>query len=708
MDDKQGGHGEDPPVHDPTEPTPEGPKQAFPDSQHFFKSLVEHSPDIFSVASADGRFEYFNPAVRSVLGYEPDELFGKQVSDFTHPDDVQAVAATIDWALTHPGQCHSVEHRFRHKNGSWRCLQSEGFSDIRKGGVLRLMATSRDITEQKAAEAALRETEQRYRKTFEQAGLGIAHLSLDGRYIRVNPAFCDMLGYTESELVTKTCPEVTHPDDLKADQETLLRVLRNGPQPSLNEKRFIRKDGKSVWAAITTTLLKDDSRSPLYFIRVAEDIDWRKRAEAELRRNSRRFSLLAWASQELLMDVDPEQAFQQLGYKAMMELNCDFYLSFIAREDQIELRAYAGIDREKAKAIETLEYGQAFCGEVATSGHPIVAEEIRTSLDPRTALLRSWGVRAYACHPLKFQERVLGTLAFGTISRDSFSADELAMMESFANHVSIAMGRRGLERELVEMHRREHEYASDLERRVRERTEELNKANAEIEDRRKVLESLARELTDAEHRERRQLAEMLHDGLQQLLVGTRLSMEAFSFRFQGSTEKQEIDRLCSLVQEAIESCRNLTCDLCPPTLSETGLAPAFQWLASQMMEKYGLEIELDIRGDVEPPNQSAKMLLFSSVRELLFNTVKHSGTKHSRLEMDLMADDIVVRVSDAGAGFEPSRVLADPGKSGFGLFSIRERMALFGGGMRIESAPGRGATFTLLMPQASAGGKPGG
>ncbi len=858
MNDGSGGRHSYPPVHDPDlpqsrekepdrEPVPEsknsshaGALPAFGNaiqgveqaatplvSDCVFRSLVENSQDIFTVASSDGRFQYINPVVGQILGYKPAELVGQPVLNFTHPDDVQLVEAAIERALTHPSQPESVEHRFRHKDGSWRYLHSQGFSDREQGGVLRLMVTSRDITEQKAsqailsenrhwlavaldaagqapwqmdlstgtvsasdrmfemygvsdpptkttraywrafileedqrrvwqnidraieekgeynveyrirrasdgavrwiasqgrlhsdadgqcrrligvladiterkrAEEALRESEQRYRRTFEQAGLGIAHISLEGQYLRVNPALCEMLGYDETELLNKTWRDVTAPEDLEAEEETLLRVLRNGSQPFLNEKRYVTKDGQRVWAAVTTSLLRDDTRSPLHFIRVVENVDWRKQAEAELRRSSRRFSLLAWTSHQLLVDGDPERALHQLGDRAMRELNCDFFLSFISREGHLQLSAHAGIEDRKANAIKGLECGQAICGEVARSGRRIIVEAVQTSPDPRIKPLRPWGVRAYACHPLTFQDRVLGTVSFGTMSRDSFSSDEQAMMESFANQVAIAMGRRLLEQQLIEMHRKEYEHASELERRVSERTKELNRANAEIEDRRRMLESLARELTGAEHRERRRLAEVLHDGVQQLLVGARFSLGALGSKLGKNKEKQEIDRVCDIVQEAIEASRSLTYDLCPPILSTAGLASAFEWLAEQMLEKHGLGVELDILQDVEPTNESAKMVLFSSVRELLFNTVKHSGAKQARLETRLHGESILVRVSDAGIGFEPSEVFSNPARPGFGLFSIRERVALFGGRLEVESVPGGGAEFTLIIP----------
>ncbi len=618
---------------------------------------------------------------------------------FILEEDRSRVLQTIDRAIEENGG-YNVEYRIRRaSDGAVRWIACQGRLHIGTDAHhARLIGVTADITEHKQTEEALRESEQRYRKTFEQAGLGIAHLSLEGRYLRVNPQLCHMLGYTEAELLNKTHWEVTAPEDRKAEEESLLRVLRDGSQTSFHEKRYIRKDGQRVWAAVTTSLLRDDDRNPLYFIRVVENIDWRKQTEAKLRRSSRRFLLLAWTSHHLLVDGEPERALQQLGYRAMSELNCDLFLSFINRGDYLQLSAHVGLDDHQAKAIERVEYGQAVCGEVARTGRRIVVERIQTSLDPRIKLLRSWGVQAYACHPLKFQEKVLGTVSFGATSRESFTPDEQALMESFANQVAIAVGRRFLERQLIEMHREEYEHASELERRVTERTKELNRANAEIEDRRRMLESLARELTGAEHRERRRLAEVLHDGLQQLLVGARFSLGGLGSKLEKNEEKQEIDRVCSVLQEAIEASRSLTYDLCPPVLSTPGLASAFEWLAEQMMEKHGLEVDLDIPEDLEPNSESAKVVLFSSVRELLFNTVKHSGAKHARLETRLHGDNILVRVSDSGMGFEPSAVLTNSAKAGFGLFSIRERVALFGGRMQIQSGPGRGAVFTLIIP----------
>ncbi len=426
------------------------------------------------------------------------------------------------------------------------------------------------------------------------------------------------------------------------------------------------------------------------------DITARTQAEEELEKDSRCFALLAWTSNQLLLTTDPAETLRRLSQQAMFDLGCEIFLSYLAHQ-RLHLHSYLGISEEQARAIEYLDYGQGICGTVAEEGHRIVVEHVHQSYDPRAEIIRKWGVGAYACYPLAYRDKIIGTLAFGTTSRETFGPDNLALMESFSGQVAIAMGRRLVEEQLRRMHAREREYAAELENLVQQRTEQLVRANAEIRKRTSALESLTRELTEAEHRERRRMAELLHDGLQQLLVGAQLSAR-FLHTNATQDQKPEIERLSRTLAEAIQTSRTLTYDLCPPVLLHPGLGSAFVWLAGQMKEKQGLKIELEISEDVEPSSESAKVFLFNAVRELLFNVVKHSGTCEARLELGVSADALQVRVSDAGIGFDPTCIGAEPAKAGFGLFSIQERMPLFEGTMEINSRPGCGSSVILTIP----------
>jgi PAS domain S-box-containing protein len=141
----------------------------------------------------------------------------------------------------------------------------------------------RNRAERARAEEAIYESEERFRATFDQAAVGMSHVAPDGTYLRVNQKFCDITGYSRSELLNLSFPEITHPDDLARDADQARRVL-SGEIPTYSlEKRYIRKDGTTVWTNRTISLVRDAAGNPKYFIAVAQDITAAKRMEAQLR-----------------------------------------------------------------------------------------------------------------------------------------------------------------------------------------------------------------------------------------------------------------------------------------------------------------------------------------------------------------------------------------------------------------------------------------
>jgi PAS domain S-box-containing protein len=150
------------------------------------------------------------------------------------------------------------------------------------GSIVRLDGITSDITERKRAEEALRESEERFRAAFEQAAVGVAHTDSDGYWLRVNRKFCDIVGYDEAELIGRTWQEMTHPDDLAADYARALQLLAGEIPTYSMEKRFIRKDALPVWVNMTTSLVRDSSGKSKYAIVVMEDITARKQAEEQL------------------------------------------------------------------------------------------------------------------------------------------------------------------------------------------------------------------------------------------------------------------------------------------------------------------------------------------------------------------------------------------------------------------------------------------
>jgi len=142
--------------------------------------------------------------------------------------------------------------------------------------VLGLEQRSRELEK---SVVALQESENRFRKTFELAGAGIVHVSLGGRFIRVNQRFCDIVGYTQDEMLELRFQDITHPDDLEADLANVRRILDGEITTYSMEKRYLRKDSSIVWVSLTVSLVRDESGDPRYFIAVIEDTTERKHAE---------------------------------------------------------------------------------------------------------------------------------------------------------------------------------------------------------------------------------------------------------------------------------------------------------------------------------------------------------------------------------------------------------------------------------------------
>ena len=234
---------------------------------------------------------------------------------------------------------------------------------------------------------------------------------------------------------------------------------------------------------------------------------------------------------------------------------------------------------------------------------------------------------------------------------------------------------------------------------LRARTTELAQSMRALERQSVQLRILMSELVLAEERERRRLAELLHDGLQQLLLAARIRLVDLEHHEEPRVRDASVE-VIDLLEEVMENARTLTAELSPTILYTGGLVSALQWLARWIAKTHALKVTVrGDEGDLPPIDESLRILLFQSVRELLFNTVKHGRVRAAHVEIAQQAHEVRIRVSDAGVGFRPGDLRAEGGTSGgFGLFSIRQRLELLGGRMEIDSAPGYGSRFLLVAP----------
>jgi PAS domain S-box-containing protein len=240
----------------------------------------------------------------------------------------------------------------------------------------------------------------------------------------------------------------------------------------------------------------------------------------------------------------------------------------------------------------------------------------------------------------------------------------------------------------------------ELEARVKERTHKLSRAIKTLHKRSGQLRKMAAEVTLTEQRERQRLATLLHDGLQQLLVGAHFQLEIME---QDQSLSNKTLQLKETLDKAIQASRSLAMELHPPVLLGNDLCAALRWLAGWMLDMHGLRVRLKIPESIRSLSYDMLLLIFQSVREILFNVVKHAGVKKAVVEVSQQSDEILLTVEDKGAGFDPKRLLLQ-GKSsgGFGLFGMRERLPIFGVRTIIRSSPGKGSRIGLRIPLPSA------
>ena len=228
---------------------------------------------------------------------------------------------------------------------------------------------------------------------------------------------------------------------------------------------------------------------------------------------------------------------------------------------------------------------------------------------------------------------------------------------------------------------------------------ERQKAFGELEHRAHQLQKLTLELAQAEDRERRRLAEILHDDLQQVLAAAKFHLGLLNNRVKNDAEAKELgDHLTGMLREAIEKSRSLSHELSPAVLYQSDLGETFEWLARQVQAKHGLTVHTEVHGRIDSPSEPIKAFLFRAAQEILFNAAKHAQVKDVRLRLQRRRGQLWLTVADRGRGFDPQTLSQT---SGFGLFSIRERVELLGGRMKIRSARGRGAVFLIVVDDSA-------
>jgi len=253
-------------------------------------SAYDIVPDPVLVHSG-GVWVYANPAALEMLaGGDASALIGRPIFDFVPPEDRDTVRARVETLYASESATPPLEQRLLHARGGTIHVDVTGRRVTMKHGEPGVLIIARDISERRAAD-------RRFGAVFEQAPVGMILGSVEGTFVRANRCLCEMIGYSEAELIGRPILEFTHPDDAAMELEAIHRILRGEMRSFTAEKRHIHKDGRLIWGRITVSVVRNDSGTPDYFLGINEDID-------ELRRNETRFRHLIEHGSEMIFIID--------------------------------------------------------------------------------------------------------------------------------------------------------------------------------------------------------------------------------------------------------------------------------------------------------------------------------------------------------------------------------------------------------------------
>jgi PAS domain S-box-containing protein len=434
-------------------------EEALRESEVYFRSLIEHATDTISTYDANGVRLYTSPSIERVLGYEPEEMIGRSGFDLLHPDDRPLLASLFAQGVQIPGTKVTKELRCRHKDGTWRTLESTGSNLLGNPAVGAVVLNSRDITQRRRAEEALRESEERYRDLVENSREFICTHDLEGKILSANRAATQMLGYDPNELIGKgnirniLAPEVRHQFD-----EYMARVHEDGAtsgtmlvQTSSGERRVWEYYNSLRTEGVATPIVRG----------IARDITERKRSEESLRKQNEYLAALHETALGLINRLDLNELLEVIVTRACALVDIPSGYVYLIEPDGNEMSVKVGVGVSRDFVGARISKGQGVAGRIWQTGQPLVVDDYR-NWEHRLTNAGYDVLRLVGAVPLRSGSRVIGVLGVeSTEDGQGLDTEQIEILNRFAQLASIALDNAQLhsavQQELAERKRTEEE-----------------------------------------------------------------------------------------------------------------------------------------------------------------------------------------------------------------------------------------------------------
>lgn len=408
---------------------------------------------------------------------------------------------------------------------------------------------------------------------------------------------------------------------------------------------------------------------------LAETID-RRRGEDELQRLIRQHEAVSQLGQQALKGIDFTAVMKEaVGFIAgILKVPFCRILEHLPGQNVLLVRAgYGWFDEETGKTTIPVDH-HSQAGYTFLNNQSVVVLDLgKETRFYDQNLAQKHGLVSGMSAAIQGTSAPFGVLTVHTSNARAFTRDEMNFLEAIANILGSAA--------------------------------ERDKADKARRDYQSQLRTLASQLSMAEQQERLRIAALLHDGIAQSLAMTNIKLSAIRQMPLPASAASQLEELKRLLEETIRSTRSLSFDLSPPILHDLGLEAALEWLTERVEQEHGIKVKFEDDRKDKPLDENLRNVLFTMVRELVANVIKHSKATQATISVTREAKQIQIEVQDQGCGFEVSTSVQEPNKKGgFGLFSIRERLRYFGGRLSIQSHPGSGTCVRITAPLRSGKG----
>lgn len=626
------------------------------ESEERFRLLAEKTNDLVCLHELDGRFVYVSPSCKRLLGYDPDELLGIDPYEFLHPDDTGRIRGFHDTDLGGSGSSNT--YRIRKKSGEyiWFETLSEPIFDD-EGSVVRIQTSSRDVSDRRRAEQALRQSEQLYRTVVEQSAENIFIVDAETkRILEANASLHRSLGYAPDELQNITLYDIVahEPEDIDANIRHVLERRRY----FVGGRRYRRKDESLIDVEVSVSVVPYKGKESMCV--VAHDVTRRNQTEEDLRRSLSTLLALREAGQVLGSTLRSEEVVSRL--LKIMRGVAGLTAAVISRtREDGELRIW------RSDGVEDLWPHIRFSPIAEGARLEVLGQHERRLVRLRNPE-RSGDESLVALYlPLAIKNRIVGVLE--TYGSESLAQSDTAeVLSSLASQAASSLENAHLYEELAERER--------------------------------MLQDLIGKLLGAQEEERRRVAYEVHDGLAQVAAAAHQHLQSFARRYPPETEKgrEDLQRILKLVRGTVSDARRIIANLRPTTLDDLGLVSTISIEVDRLREEgYLVDYETNLGEGRLPP--TLEIPLYRITQEALTNMRKHAKARRVRVGLWREGGEVRLSVSDDGQGFDSAASPLDSGPGErVGLAGMQERAGALGGTLKISSHPGAGTSVVASVP----------